>query len=257
MRIFSNQRSLTIYYGVLRVMKMRLRSKVVIICLLSFLITASACKSLSLGGNGNGSSPSATGDKKGATAGPVSTSDQPNDVMMKAVRAQQGAKSYRTHLEVRVNGALQQSSNFEFVAPDRYHAKASVTGLETNVESITIGKDTWSKGSGGEWKKLKFDMSSALAAAQSAMKEDTMKGVDIRFVGPDTVDGTSTLVYTYTIDTTSRSDDDKKVKQNIKVWISTTDGTIRKTEVDMPDDKINQVATYTDYNSDIKIEPPL
>jgi hypothetical protein len=240
-------------------MKMRLTSKVVIICVLSFLITASGCKSLSLGGgNSNGSSPSATGDKKGATAGPVSASDQPVDVLMKAERAQQGAKSYRTHLEVRMNGALEQSSNFEFVAPDRYHSsKVSVTGLQTNGETIIIGKDTWIKGSSGEWKKSPIDMSSGLAAVHSALKEETMKGVEIRLVGPDTVDGTPTLVYTYTINTTSRSDDDKKVNENIKVWISTTDGTIRKTETDMPDDKISQTATYTDYNSDIKIEPPM
>jgi hypothetical protein len=97
-----------------------------------------------------------------------------------------------------MGGALEQSSNFEYVAPDRYHStRDSVTGLQTNGETIVIGKDTWVKRN-DQWKKSPVDMSNAFASIQSALNGDTMKGVDVRLLGPDTVDGTPTLVYAYT-----------------------------------------------------------
>jgi len=252
MRIYPRKQFLASYRDLFG--KMRRRSTLIISVFLLFLVV-SGCRLVSSGGRRTDTtSPTASGASKTNGAGPISTSDKPVDVITKAIRAQNDAKSYRSHLEVRIGGVLEQTSNSEYVAPDRYQTKGSVTGLQTNGETIIIGKDTWIKHSNGEWKKSPVDLSDAFAAIHSRLNGEMMKDVDVRLVGPDTVDGTPTLVYAYTINATV---EDAKIDENIKVWISTADGMIRKTESEKPGDKTNQVQTFADYNSDIKIEPPM
>lgn len=258
MRTSLSQQVLTTSNGRPEANKIRIKSRAVIVFLFSLSLAISSCKLPSSdGGNNQTSSKPANGNATSSPARSVSTSDNPVDVLLRAVRAQNDAKSYRSHLEVRMAGELEQSSNFEYVAPDRYHSsKVSVTGLQTNGETIIIGKDAWTMRH-GKFEKLPFDMSKGLAEVHStlnsSLNEDKMKGGDVRLVGADTVEGTPTLAYRYTVNTVV---DDQKTNLNVEVWISVAEGLIRKEEL-VDNDNRRQVLTFTDYNSDIKIEPPM
>jgi hypothetical protein len=73
------------------------------------------------------------------------------------------------------------------------------------------------------------------------------------------VDGAPALVYEYTV----TGELAKNIKNTAKTWIGTADNLPRKTESEGELEfmgkplKTKSTITFTDYNADIKIEPPV
>jgi hypothetical protein len=198
------------------------------------------------------------GAAAGAGGGAViSASDKPLDVMLKATRAQLDAKSYRANIR---NDASNGSTNtvvVEYAAPDRYHmtTHSQAGGRDTTLEYIVVGRDTFMKMNGGAWQHFPVDMSKMITAFRDPKFIDELaKKSDVKLVGPDTLDGRPMLVYEYTMDNAMGM----KMTSHSKTWVAVADGLPRKSESEseLSGIKTRTEMTVSDYNSDIRIEPP-
>jgi hypothetical protein len=222
------------------------------------LLAAAACSS-SPSTNGGGAA--ATSPNSGHTttsAGVISASDKPLDVMTRATRAQLDAKSYRANITNSLTSGATNTIVIEFVAPDRYHMSthSQAGGRDTTLEYVIVGKDTFVRMNGAEWRRFPVDMSQMISAIRDPkMLDELAKASDVKFVGPDTLDGSPMLVYEYTLDNAFGS----KVKSHAKTWVAVADGLPRRSESEgeFGGVKTKTEMTISDYNSDIKIEPPI
>ena len=239
---------------------MTLRLKWSLLPLFALLLAAAACNSGAPGANG-GAAPASGGNSAagsgggsgGAGAAVISANDKPHDVMMKAVRAQLDAKSYRAHVTTSMGGGPENKMVIEYVAPDRYRMAGEVQGGKQ--EFVIVGGAAYIKGPNGQWVKSPVNAADIVKQFRDPkVLEDMAKTTDIKLVGPDTVDGTPTLVYEYTQNNVMGMN----MKSTARTWLAVSDGMPRKTEADGEYDgkKTKTLVTMSDYNSDIKIEAP-
>lgn len=237
------------------------------LCSLLLAVTAAcASRPATEGGtvNGNNAAPAAatssgsTGGGSGATA--ISASDQPLDVMTKAMRAQLDAKSFRARVTSSAANGPANKMVIEYVAPDRYRmVSEGQSGGENKVpgqEFIIVGKTTYIKGPNGQWAKAPFDMGEMVKAFRDPKVLDELaKTADVKYVGAETLDGVPMLIYEYT----QNNPMGLNLKSQAKTWLSVADGLPRKTETEgvFNGVKTKTLMTLSDYNSDIKIESPL
>jgi hypothetical protein len=235
-------------------MNSRVRLSATFLCLLS--LTAAACSPGSGGGatvvNGGG------GVTPAAPVAVINANDKPLDVMTRATRAQLDAKSYRANITNTLTSGATNTIVVEYAAPDRYHMSSRVPGNggDTTLEYVIVGKDTFMRMNGGAWKRFPVDMSQMISAIRDPkMLDELAKASDVKFVGADTLDGAPMLVYEYTLDNAFGS----KVKSHAKTWVAVADGLPRKSESEgeFGGIKTKTAMTVSDYNSDIKIEPPI
>ncbi|MFL6227229.1 MAG: hypothetical protein ACJ741_00455 [Pyrinomonadaceae bacterium] len=238
---------------------MNLKMKVKSVALCSLLLASAACKSTGTAGGGAGGGATNGGNATtSAAAAVISANDKPLDVMTRATRAQLDAKSYRANITNTLSSGATNTVLVEYAAPDRYHMSthAPAGGRDTSLEYIIVGKDTFVRMNGGEWKKLPLDMSQMITAFRDPkLIDEVAKASDMKFVGTDTLNGAPMLVYEYTLDNALGM----KMKSHAKTWVAAADGLPRKSE---SDGEFNGVKTKTsmtvsDYNTDIKIEPPV
>jgi len=232
------------------------RSKLFIVSLALLLLTIFGCSSSP--SNGNNGTPSSSGGASptNSVAGSISTSDKPQDVLIKSVKALIAAKSFRARSETTHPAASTQNAVFEYVAPDRFHMSidSNVVGRASKSEYIIIGKDSWMNRNGQGWTKAPMDMSEAISSIHNPkLLDEASKTNNIKLIGPETVDGIPTIVYQYDIPTS----DNSNLHLTGKSWITVSNGMLHKLEVDDPDNKMTTIATYTDYNTPITIEPPV
>ncbi|HVG30491.1 MAG TPA: hypothetical protein VM864_12365 [Pyrinomonadaceae bacterium] len=224
----------------------------------SLLLAACACSSKPETGGGATTAP-LNGTSTGATsAGVVLASDKPLDVMTKATRAQLDAKSYRANIKNTASNGTTSAITIEYAAPDRYHmvTRSQAGGRETTLEYVIVGKDSFMKMNGGAWQRFPVDMSKMIAAFRDPkFIEELAKASDVKFVGADTVGGAPMLVYEYTMNNAMGAN----VKTHAKSWVAVADGLPRKSESESEFGgvKTRTEMTMSDYNSDIKIEPPI
>lgn len=244
----------------------RMTSKAAIMCLCPILLVASGCKLLSSGTSNTNTSSLSTNSKD--SPGAVSSSDNPLDVLKRAARAERSAKSFRVRGESTTNGST-RTVLLNYVAPDRFYMSIqSKTGENASDEIIIIGKDAWRKKGNENWTKVSMELGGSLAkfAAQMVdpkVLDEKANGMEVKLVGPDTLDGMPTLVYEFTARINvgeENSNDEVFLKSSGKAWVSTADGMLRKVDSENESEgtKSKSVSTYTDYNySNIKIEPPM
>jgi hypothetical protein len=230
--------------------KMKIRGA----ALCSLLLAVCACSSKPETGGGAASVPPG-----GASAGTgvVSASDKPLDVLTKATRAQLDAKSYRANIKNTSSNGATNTMLVEYAAPDRYHmvTHSQAGGRDTSLEYVIVGKDTFMKTNGGAWQRFPVDMSKMIAAFRDPkFIEELAKTSDVKFVGADTLGGSPMLVYEYTMNNAMGA----SVKTHAKSWVAVADGLPRKSESESEFGgvKTKTEMTMSDYNSDIKIEPP-
>ncbi|MCA1635071.1 MAG: hypothetical protein LC802_15625 [Acidobacteria bacterium] len=225
------------------------------LALSSLLFGVTACSSApSTGGGGTATAPGAGGGT--TSAGVVSATDKPLDVMTKAIRSQLDAKSYRAHMDVTASNGT-STMMVEYVSPDRYHVvrDSQAGGKNSRLEYIIVGKDTFMKTDDRPWAKFPVDMGGMLASFRDPkVIEELTKGAEIKFLGPDTLDGMPMLVYQYTLDNVGGL----AVKSVTKTWVAVSDGLPRKSESEgeFQGTKSKTVSKVSDYNADIKIELP-
>jgi hypothetical protein len=224
--------------------------------LCSLALVSLSCNSNPSTGGGAATLPGASGSG-GNSAGVVSASDKPLDVISKAMHAQLDAKSYRANINTSGANATTSTMLIEYAAPDRYHlsTQAQTGGRQFSMEYIIIGKDTYMKMNNGAWTKSPVDMSAMISAFRDPKVLDELtKDADVKFVGADTLGGAPMLVYEYTVNNFAGM----KFKSDAKTWVAVADGLPRKTESagEASGIKSKSVITFSDYNADIKIEPP-
>jgi hypothetical protein len=224
----------------------------------SLLLAAAACSSSPSTNGGGAAATSPNSGHATTSAGVISASDKPLDVMTRATRAQLDAKSYRANITNSLTSGATNTIVIEFVAPDRYHMSThtQMNGRDTTLEYVIVGKDTFMRMNGGEWRRFPVDMSQMISAIRDPkMLDELAKASDVKFVGPDTLDGSPMLVYEYTLDNAFGS----KVKSHAKTWVAVADGLPRRSESEgeFGGVKTKTEMTVSDYNSDIKIEPPI
>jgi hypothetical protein len=237
---------------------MDLKTKLLTISVCAVLFASAACASRSTGGS-NAGTPSSPGAGGASTSvGVVSASDKPLDVMTKATRLQLDAKSYRANIK---NSSSNGSSNtllVEYAAPDRYHmvTHSQAGGRDTTIEYVIVGKDTFMKMNNGAWTRFPVDMSKMIGSFRDPkFIEELAKTSDVKFVGADTLDGAPMLVYEYTMNNAMGMN----IKSHAKTWVAVSDGLPRKSESESEFSGVKTTTemTMSDYNSDIKIEPPI
>jgi hypothetical protein len=237
---------------------MKSTMKVQAAALCSLLLAVAACSSKPETGGGTTNVSPGGASTGTSAAGVVSASDKPLDVMTKATRAQLDAKSYRANIKNTSSNGSTNTMLVEYAAPDHYHmvARMQAGGRDTTMEYIVVGKDTFMKMGGGAWRRFPVDMSQMIAAFRDPkFIEELAKTSDMKFVGADTLDGVPMLVYEYTMNNAMGTN----IKSHAKTWVAVSDGLPRKSESEgeFSGVKTKSEVTMSDYNSDIKIEPPI
>jgi hypothetical protein len=216
--------------------------KIVTVCC-SLLVAAGCATPSTNNGNATGSAPNANGGA--ATA----ANENPLDTLTKAIRAQFDAKSYRARMESSFAGQ-NMTRVVEFVAPDRFHMTSDMD------EIIIVGPVTYRREKGGQWQKFPVNVGSMVNAFRDPKIIDELtKSTDIKFLGPDVLDGTPTLVYQYTVTNAFGTG----MASTSKTWIGAADSLPRRSEVEaeINKQKSKTIITYYDYNASINIEPPI
>jgi hypothetical protein len=179
----------------------------------------------------------------------ITASANPLDDLTRTTRAMLDAKSYRARMESSFEGT-NRTTMFEFAAPDRYHID---TG---GFEMIILGAQTFQKPPGGRWQKFPVNMNEMISAFRDPkLLDEIRKSTDVKFLGPEVLDGTPMLTYQYKQDKAFGTN----IKSDFKIWVSAVDGLPRRMEVEgeMNSKKTKTVITYSDFNGEVKIEPPM
>jgi hypothetical protein len=244
---------------------MTLRVKRFSLPLLALLLAFAGCNAGAPGANG-GAAPASGGNSggggsssAGGGAAAISATDNPHDVMMKAVRAQLDARSFRTHVTTSLGDGPANNMVIEYVAPDRYRmvSEPQTGGAAGGKrEFVIVGDAAYIKGPNGQWVKSPIGVADIVKQFRDPkVIEDMAKATDVKLVGPETLDGTPTLVYQYT----QNSVMGMNMTSSVKTWLAVSDGLPRKTEAEgeYGGKKTKTLATMSDYNTDIKIEAPI
>jgi hypothetical protein len=224
---------------------MSLRTELKLVIIAALLLLSGSCKSAApeadhaSGSSATTPGSTATSGSSETKAAEVAARSNPLDGLTKAARAMMETKSFRAKMEGDYQGKS-LVTNFEFVGPDRYH--------------ITIGSGAWMK-MGGKWAKLPMNLSGQVKSFRDPkFIEELSRDAEVKFIGPDLLDGRPMLVYQYTLKNSAGT----AGTTTSKMWVGPLDGLPRKSEIegDVKGGKSRMVITWYDYNSDISIEPP-
>ena len=187
--------------------------------------------------------------KEGNATGPLAASGTPLEGITKAFQAQLALKSYRIKMETTTPQTGTQIRTAEYVAPDRFHWKGE------KDEMIVVGSASYMR-MGDKWIKSPIDAAAMVNSVRDPKFLDQLsKGANVTLVGPDVVDGTPALVYQYTLNNAFGAN----MQSTSKTWVRASDGMPLKVESsgEFNGMKTTTLATYYDFNADIKIEPPM
>ena len=230
---------------------MRSKFNSVALTLLALLSLCVACsKPPGEGGGGTNGAPGTAGG--GSTAGgggaaAVAPNDNPQEVLTKSMQAHLSAKSLRARM-TNTSSQGTYTATLEYASPDRYRI------ISPQGEMIAIGGDAYMK-AGGRWMKAPVNVGQIINQFRDPKAvEEMRRTANVKYVGTETLDGQPMYVYEYALDEAAGTG----AKGRAKTWISPADMLPRKTEVDGEAGgiKSHTTITYSDYNSDIKIEPP-
>jgi len=207
---------------------------------------------------GGSESRTTNGTNNPSTAGSSFTpsSDARKD-LHEALRRLKTAYPYRLTetMSATANGqtAMPESTRVvEFAAADRSRMKWT-GGPGGVVEAISIGdKHYWFEN--GKWIEGTVPSSGGVDRAQDFANKLAEMVKEVKYVGPEVVNGISCFAYTGTFETTVGGQD---YSGTAKVWIGADDGLIHQSDSDF------KVSTYGgkshivyEYNADIKVEKP-
>jgi len=243
---------------------MNRRIKLLTFSLCALLLSVGACASSPTGSNsagGNSATSPASGNTGGGIGAPaITANDKPLDVMTKAMRAQLDAKSYRAQVTSTLADGAPSKMLIEYVAPDSFRmtraGQGGGAGGDSTMEYVIVRGAMYMKTPDGGWAKSPVDASDMIKSFRDPkMLDELAKTADVKFIGPDTLDGAPMLVYQYT----QNNPMGMNLKSTAKTWLSVADGLPRKTETEgeFNGQKTKTLITVSDYNADIKIESPL
>src|SRR2546425_4936206 len=140
----------------------------------------------------------------------------------------------------------------EFAAADRVHMK-STSKIGVDVEAITIGdKHYWY--SGGKWTEGSLDLASNGGADFAKKVAEMLK--DVKYVGPETVNGIECHLYSCTIDGSMGG---QNWTGTAKIWIGAADGLPHQSDSDfkVANSFGGKSHIVYEYGGKIKVEPPV
>ena len=140
----------------------------------------------------------------------------------------------------------------EFAAADRVHMK-STSKIGVDVEAITIGdKHYWY--SGGKWTEGSLDLASNGGAEFAKKVAEMLK--DVKYVGPETVNGIECHLYSCTIDGSMGG---QNWTGTAKIWIGAADGLPHQSDSDfkVANSFGGKSHIVYEYGGNIKVEPPV
>lgn len=184
--------------------------------------------------------PTATLPPATATLNPAAN---PLDALKSAFGGWSNVKSFRIK-SVRAAGSTTSESTFEVVLPDRFH----IIGKD---EIIIIGSTLYTK-KGTTWTKTQLPKDFDLSFADyKKLLEQLGAATDVKFIGPDILDGAPMLVYQYT---STFKVVNTSVTSVSKVWIAVSDRLPRKSEsTSNLTGGSKTVSTYSNYNDPLII----
>lgn len=222
------------------------------LALLALLSLCAACSTRPGEGGGTNAGAGASGGTNTAGGGgggggaAISPNDNPQDVLTRSIQTHLDAKSLRARM-TNTSSQGTYTATLEYASPDRYRI------VSPQGEMIAVGADAYMK-AGGRWMKAPVNVGQIINQFRDPKAvEEMRRKTDIKYVGTETLDGQAMYVYEYALDGAGTG-----ARGRAKTWISPADMLPRKTEVDGEAGgiKSHTTITYSDYNSDIKIEPP-
>ncbi len=204
-----------------------------------------------------------TSDSSGSAA-PSSTtgsafrpSNDPRTDVRAALAKLNSAYPYRLTETVSASGNSQTAMPdgtrvVEFAAADRLHMK-STSKIGGDVEAITIGdRHYWY--SGGKWTEGSLDLASNGGADFAKKVAEMLK--DIKYVGPETVNGIDCHLYSCTIDGSMGG---QHWTGTAKIWIGAADGLPHQSDSDfkVANSFGGKSHIVYEYGGNIKVEPPI
>jgi hypothetical protein len=167
-----------------------------------------------------------------------------------------GVKTFRARLagQSARPGATPIASEMEVVLPDRFRAKMATGGQ--NMEMVFISGTAYMKLGASPWIKAPTGAPLDLSTLDPKRFESDFRGnvSNVRLVGPDVVEGTPTLVYTYDVAPAAGAPV-KTGPVSSKIWVGVADRLPRRLEVTSPTGEVTNI-TYYDYNAPITVEAP-
>jgi hypothetical protein len=187
------------------------------------------------------------------TPGPTTGGATPGDAraaVLQAIQAHLAAGPYRVVASTTA-GDNTVAMHGEVILPDRFHLFSSVSGAPER-EYIIIGPATYAN-MNGAWSPLPIDLSGMVANFIDRLDPAAIS--DVRLVGPDAVDGTPAIAYTYTYTNTV---DGALIANHEKIWVGVASGLPVKQTVD---GEAGGTAYHSEqvieYDSGITIEAPV
>jgi outer membrane lipoprotein-sorting protein len=166
-----------------------------------------------------------------------------------------GVKSFRAKIAGKLAqpGAPSTNMEMEVVLPDRIRGKMGMSGQ--TMELVMVAGTTYVKVGAAPWIKAPSNVPVDLNVLDPK-RYDTASVSNVKLVGPEVVDGTPTLAYTYEIASPAVPPAKTSTLVNAKMWVGVADKLPRKLEMTSPDGSVTTV-TYGDYNAPITIEAPV
>src|SRR5437773_12274876 len=200
---------------------------------------------------------SSSGDAPSSTIGSAfkPSNDARKDVR-EAIAKLNSAYPYRLTETVSASGNSQTAMPdgtrvVEFAAADRVHMK-STSKIGVDVEAISIGdKHYWY--SGGKWTEGSLDLASNGGADFAKKVAEMLK--DIKYVGPESVNGIDCHLYSCRIDGSMGG---QNWTGTAKIWIGAADGLPAQSDADhnVANSFGGKSHIIYEYGGNIKVKPP-
>ena len=219
------------------------------------LFPLSACSLAKL--KGDPPAPSKSGGGSSATSTAFRPSSDASKDVREAIAKLNTAYPYRLTEIVSASGNSQTAMPdgtrvVEFAAADRVHMK-STSKIGVDVEAITIGdRHYWN--SGGKWTEGSLDLASNGGAEFAKKVAEMLK--DVKYVGPETVNGIDCHLYSCTIDGSMSG---QNWTGTAKICIGAADGLPHQTDSDfkVANSFGGKSHIVYEYGGNIKVEPPV
>ena len=219
------------------------------------LFPLSACSLAKL--KGDPPAPSKSGGGSSATSTAFRPSSDASKDVREAIAKLNTAYPYRLTETVSASANSQTAMPdgtrvVEFAAADRVHMK-STSKIGVDVEAITIGdKHYWY--SGGKWTEGSLDLASNGGAEFAKKVAEMLK--DVKYVGPETVNGIDCHLYSCTIDGSMSG---QNWTGTAKIWIGAADGLPHQSDSDfkVANSFGGKSHIVYEYGGNIKVEPPV
>ena len=175
----------------------------------------------------------------------VTVSENPREDIIKASKKFSQQDAFQATMDGK--GEKNMHMKIAFIAPDRYHINNA-----PSMELIIIGKSTYMK-LNGKWQKSPVNMGDSIPKMRDAFNEEGLKSLgEVEYVGEDSVDGKTALLYRYKGNTVKDA-----TAYDSKLWVGKDNGLPLKIEVKYPNGgALKEMTTVYDYDKAITIESP-